>query len=554
MYFVIAAFLAPLFSALGILSSFKKLGVNIYKISIGFSYLSVFISFVSLYLFFNARVDSFSFFQNTIFSLYITPLSVVMTFFVSLVSLVIHLYSIKYMYDEEGYTRYFILLDMMILVIFGLAIVGNIIMLAAFWHMMGVVLYFLLVHNFKKKQTYKFGFYTLFTHLLSDIPLLVAVYLIYNFYKTTDLKLFLDIVSSSNQMLFSGTHITVASVIAVFIMISAIIKSAGFPFHIWLPFTLEGPNPISALMHAGIVNAGAFIANRFAPLFIHGVAALHVALIIGFITAILGSALMLMQNDIKKALAYSTVGQMGYMMLEIGSGAFALAIYHMMIHGIFKASLFLGSGGIIHEARNKPNISKQSIFDFLFLKLKFKNPSIFEYLIFVLIIPMSVAFFIFSPLIWQNSYDSTMIFYLFAWVSGSQVVYTVYHSGKRYKALLFTTLGFALALSFYVFAEHLFGGIIYPDSELSKNLFKAASWGDALFFMIYGVLFSVVVLIWIASYQKLAHHKSVFARFANISDFVYRIFGREFYILDICSFASKKLINMSKTINYKMKY
>ncbi len=438
-YFVISAFLAPLLSAFGVLSSFKKLGVNIYKISTGFAYLSVFISFVSLYLFFATDTGSFSFFQNSLFSLYITPLSVVMTFFVSLVSLVIHLYSIRYMYDEEGYARYFILLDLMILVIFGLAIVGNIIVLAAFWHMMGVVLYFLLVHNFKKKQTCKYGFYTLFTHLLSDIPLLVAVYLIYNFYKTTDLKDFLGMVSNSHQIFFSGTHITVASVIAIFIMISAIIKSAGFPFHIWLPFTLEGPNPISALMHAGIVNAGAFIANRFAPLFIHGVEALHVALIIGFITAILGSALMLMQNDIKKALAYSTVGQMGYMMLEIGSGAFALAIYHMMVHGIFKASLFLGSGGIIHEARNEPNISKQSVFDFIFLKLKYKNPSIFEYLIFVLIIPMSVAFLIFSPLIKENSFDSTMIFYLFAWVSGSQVVYTMYHSGKGLK-LFFSLL------------------------------------------------------------------------------------------------------------------
>ncbi len=553
-FFTVASFFTPVLSAFCLLLSFKKLEMNIYKVSVGFSYLAVLVSFVSLYIFFAADVNSFSSFQNSIFSLYITPLSVVMTFFVSLVSLVIHLYSVRYMYDEEGYARYFVLLDLMIFVIFGLAIAGDIIMLAALWHMMGVVLYFLLVHNFKKRQTYKFGFYTLFTHLLSDIPLLVAVYLIYNFYKTTNLKLFLEMVSNSNQLVFSGTHITVASVIAIFIMISAIIKSAGFPFHIWLPFTLEGPNPISALMHAGIVNAGAFIANRFAPLFIHGITALHVALIIGFITAILGSALMLMQNDIKKALAYSTVGQMGYMMLEIGSGAFALAIYHMMVHGIFKASLFLGSGGIIHEARNEPNISRQSVFDFLFLKFKFKNPTIFEYLIFVLIIPMGVAFFIFSPLVEENSYDSTMIFYLFAWVSGSQVAYTMYHSGKRYKALLFTTLGFAFTLMFYIFAEHLFGGIIYPDSEFSKALFKAASWSDALFFMIYGILFSVVVLVWVTSYQKLVHHKSVFTKFENLSDFVYRVFGREFYILDICSSISKKLINISKTINYKMKY
>ncbi len=107
---------------------------------------------------------------------------------------------------------------------------------------------------------------------------------------------------------------------------------------------------------------------------------------------------------------------------------------------------------------------------------------------------------------------------------------------------------------FYVFAEHIFGGILYPSREFSKELFVAASWGDALFFMIYGVLFSVVVLVWVTSYQKLVYHKLVFAKFGNLSDFVYRVFGREFYILDICSSASKKLINFSKTINYKMKY
>lgn len=549
----ILTFLFPLVSAVTILFVFKKIGINIHKISIFFSYLTVFSSTVLLFLFFSSHIDNFLFFDSSIFALYITPLCVVMTFFVSLVSLIIHMYSVKYMFDEEGYARYFILLDLMIFVIFGLATAGNIIALAAFWHMMGVILYFLLVHNFRKKQTYKFGFYTLFTHLLADIPLLIAVYLIYNFYKTTNLKLFLD-TANLHQLYFSDTHIAVAPVIAIFIMISAIIKSAGFPFHIWLPFTLEGPNPVSALMHAGIVNAGAFIANRFAPLFIHGDIALHVALIIGFITAILGSALMLMQNDIKKALAYSTVGQMGYMMLEIGSGAFSLAIYHMMVHGIFKASLFLGSGGIIHEARHENNISEKSIFDFLFSNSKTKKPTFLEYMIFVVIIPLVVAFFIFSPLVNKTSYDSVMVFYLFAWVSGSQAIYTVYHSGKRYKALVFTTFGFGFALFLYVVMEHLWGSILYPNHQLFKNLYQAASWKDANFFTIYGITFSIVLSVWLTFYQKFIKHKSIFTKFNNAQDFIYRIFSREFYILDFCSLISIKLIGFSKIINHKIKY
>ncbi|MGB9874402.1 MAG: proton-conducting transporter membrane subunit, partial [Hydrogenobacter sp.] len=123
------------------------------------------------------------------------------------------------------------------------------------------------------------------------------------------------------------------------------------PFHIWLVYSMEGPTPVSALMHAGIVNAGAFIANRFAFMFPHDLYGLSLSFLIGIITAVIGSTLMLMQNDVKKALGYSTVGQMGYMMMEIGVGAFALALYHMMAHGIFKTTLFLSSGGVIYEAR-----------------------------------------------------------------------------------------------------------------------------------------------------------------------------------------------------------
>ena len=553
-FIIIAILFSPVISAIGILSSFKKLDFYIYKISVFFSYLTLFFSFCVLVLFFSSHIGSISIFDSTIFALYITPLSVVVTFFVSLVSLVIHLYSVKYMYDDEGYVRYFVLLDLMIFVIFGLLNVGNIILIAGFWHMMGVVLYFLLVHNFRNKQTCRFGFYTLFTHLLADIPFLLATYLIYNFYHTADLRVFLDMVSNQKELFFGATSISIPSVIALLIIFAAIIKSAQFPFHIWLPFTLEGPNPISALMHAGIVNAGAFIANRFAPVFLHGSVALHVALVVGFITAILGSSMMLMQNDIKKALAYSTVGQMGYMMLEVGSGAFALAIYHMMVHGIFKASLFLGSGGAIHEARNEANIVDKSIFDFFFSKSKYKKPSIFEYIFFVLLLPMGVAFLLFSPLLKENSLQSTMLFYLFAWTGGAQAIYSMYHSHKRVKALIYTTLGFALCLFVYVEVEHFFGSILYVRSSISASLFHAASWGDALFFMYYGIAFAIVVFSWLFLYQKLLSQKSVFSKFGDLYDFVYRIFGREFYILDFSSYISKKLSNLASAINQKVKY
>ncbi len=157
--FALISFFTPIISSAAIIGSFKKIGADIYKISISLSFVAAFSSFIYLVLFFLGDNSHVSIFPQTLFSLYVTPLSVVVTFFVSLVSLVIHLYSVKYMYDDEGYVRYFVLLDLMIFIIFGLLNVGNIILIAAFWHMMGVVLYFLLVHNFKKKQTYRYGFY-----------------------------------------------------------------------------------------------------------------------------------------------------------------------------------------------------------------------------------------------------------------------------------------------------------------------------------------------------------------------------------------------------------
>jgi len=552
--FSVATLLAPFLSVLSMFLFLKQHKKNVYKISIFFSYFALITSFVMLTLFFNNHKHIYIF-RDTLFSLYITPLSVMLMAFVSTVSLVIHTYSIKYMYDEEGYIRFFILLDLMIGTIFAITIFSNLLMLALFWHLIGVILYFQLIHNYTKKQSYKFGFYTFFTHLLSDIPLIMAVVLIYKYYNTLDLKLFLDILPHHNINLnMLGTHWSLASIIATLIVLSAIIKSAGFPFHIWLPFTLEGPTPISALMHAGIVNAGAFLTNRFAPIFLQGDSALYLMLIIGFITAIIGSSSMLMQNDIKKALAYSTVGQMGYMMLEVGSGAFALAIYHMMVHGIFKASLFLGSGSIINEARNNPNIADRSIFDFFFSKANHKKPSFIEYALFTMILPMVITFYIFFSNSKTNLLESGILFYLFAWVSGAQTIYTMYKTHKRFKAIFLTFFGFGISLCVYLAMEHFFGTILFFDRELPKKLLEAASWNKIDFYIIYGVITCIILATWIFKYQDLVYHKSIYLKFRSIYAFVYKIFSREFYILDISSNIAKKMIAFSKSINMKLRY
>jgi NADH-quinone oxidoreductase subunit L len=148
-------------------------------------------------------------------------------------------------------------------------------------------------------------------------------------------------------------------------------KSAQFPLHIWLPRYLYAPTPVTALLHAGIINAGGFLINRLAPLFGLSSTTLHVAFFIGTLTAILGAAMMLAQNDIKNMLGFSTIGQMGYMVMECGLGAFALAIFHLCAHGLFKATLFLNSGTNIQRARTEfklpghPSIRETAGFSFM---------------------------------------------------------------------------------------------------------------------------------------------------------------------------------------------
>ena len=131
-------------------------------------------------------------------------------------------------------------------------------------------------------------------------------------------------------------------------------KSAQFPLHIWLPHSLYAPTPVHALLHAGIINAGGFLINRLAPLYGLSPTTLHVAFVIGTLTALLGASMMLAQNDIKKTLGFSTIGQMGYMIMECGLGAFALAVFHLIAHGLFKATVFLNCGNVIHKARQEP--------------------------------------------------------------------------------------------------------------------------------------------------------------------------------------------------------
>jgi NADH-quinone oxidoreductase subunit L len=280
---------------------------------------------------------------------------------VSGVGLVVHVFSVRYMQDDPGYTRFFLLLDLIIGVILLMVLAGDLLTLLLAWHLLGVCLYFLLSHETRRPAATRYAFWTLFTHRIGDLPLLATTGLAYHTYGTLSLpELFAKVAETPDATTLLG--LPFAETVGVLILLAAFAKSAQFPLHTWLPYTMDGPTPVSALMHAGIVNAGGFLINRFAPVFVHTDGVLLLALAVGLVTTILGSLMMLMQSDIKKALGYSTMGQMGYMVMECGLGAFSLAIFHLIAHGVFKATLFLDSGGLIAQARKDPNIPEGEIY------------------------------------------------------------------------------------------------------------------------------------------------------------------------------------------------
>ena len=244
----------------------------------------------------------------------------------------------------------FILLDLMTTSLLLMVVAGDLLTLLIAWHLVGVLLYFLLGHNTRDKSAWRYAFWTKITYRLGDLPLVIAAALLYQAYGTWSLPLLFEQITAqpdAHQVL----GLRLPDVVAALIAFSAYARSAQFLVHTWLPYTMSGPTPVSALMHAGIVNAGGFIINRFAPVFVQSSDVLHWVFIVGLFTAVIGSVLMLTQNDIKKSLGYSTMGQMGFMIMECGVGAFSLAIYHLIAHGLFKGTLFLGAGGAIGEAR-----------------------------------------------------------------------------------------------------------------------------------------------------------------------------------------------------------
>jgi len=269
-------------------------------------------------------------------------ITVIMLLVVALISTCTHIFSLKYLEGDIRYSRYFAYLGLFTFSMNGIVLANNLISMYMFWELVGVSSYLLIGHWFEKDSAANAAKKAFLTNRVGDIGFFIGIMLIYT---AIGSFVFDDIFEGVSTGMISGTTLTLAG---VGLFLGAMGKSSQFPLHIWLPDAMEGPTPVSALMHAAtMVAAGVYLTIRIFPLLTPD--ALLIVAYVGGFTALFASTIAITQNDIKKVLAYSTVSQLGYMILAVGTGVYTAAFFHLLTHAMFKANLFYGSGSVIHS-------------------------------------------------------------------------------------------------------------------------------------------------------------------------------------------------------------
>jgi NADH-quinone oxidoreductase subunit L len=273
----------------------------------------------------------------------IDPLSLIMLLVVSGVSTLIHIYSIGYMYDDEGFYRYFAYLNLFVFAMLTLVSANNFLLMFVGWEGVGLCSYLLIGFWYEKKSASDAGKKAFVVNRIGDFGFLLGMFLIFWTFGSLDFKTVFPL--ATKYPVGSG----IITAMTLFLFLGATGKSAQIPLYTWLPDAMEGPTPVSALIHAAtMVTAGVFMVARCSTLFVLAPISLTVVAGVGALTAIYAATIGITQFDIKRVLAYSTVSQLGYMFLACGVGAFTSGIFHLMTHAFFKALLFLGSGSVIH--------------------------------------------------------------------------------------------------------------------------------------------------------------------------------------------------------------
>jgi len=287
----------------------------------------------------------------------IDSLTAMMMCVVTFVSLMVHLYTVGYMEEDEGYNRFFAYISLFTFSMLMLVMSNNLLQLFFGWEAVGLVSYLLIGFWFNKPTAIFANMKAFLVNRVGDFGFILGIGLIGAYTGSLNYSEVFAKSADLSTLVFPGTDWMLVTVICICLFIGAMGKSAQFPLHVWLPDSMEGPTPISALIHAAtMVTAGIFMVSRMSPLFELSDTALNFILVIGSITALFMGFLGIIQNDIKRVVAYSTLSQLGYMTVALGVSAYSVAVFHLMTHAFFKALLFLGAGSVIMGVHHNQDI------------------------------------------------------------------------------------------------------------------------------------------------------------------------------------------------------
>ena len=282
----------------------------------------------------------------------IDNLTVIMLFVVTLISALVHIFSLEYMKGDKRFSRYYAYLGIFTFSMLGIVLTDNILMMYIFWELVGLSSYLLIGFWYEKKSASDAGMKAFLTNRVGDIGMFLGILILFTNYHTFSFDEIFHQISLGVVPFGSNGWLTAAGIL---VFMGAVGKSAQVPLHVWLPDAMEGPTPVSALIHAAtMVAAGVYLVARIFALLTAD--AMLVIAVVGAVTSFFAATIALTQNDIKKVLAYSTVSQLGYMIMSLGVGAYTFALFHLVTHAFFKGLLFLGSGSVIQAMHHEQDI------------------------------------------------------------------------------------------------------------------------------------------------------------------------------------------------------
>lgn len=464
---------------------FKKENTNL--LSNVFIFISLIVALASLQNIGIEKNYSLLFFSNNDFNLLvklqIDNLTIVMLLFINLISFIIHRYSTYYISSDITQGRFMAQLSILTAAVSFLVMSGNLLTAFIAWQFISLSLYLLLNHYHYDDYANKAAKKKFIINRLGDLSFLSAVILSYKYFGNSD---FNCITTLTNISLSSFITVHIGTVIGLLIFIAVMTKSAQFPFHIWLPDTMETPTPVSAIMHAGVINAGGFLLTRIQPILDLSVFTSNFIFTIGVLSILTASFFMLSQSDVKKQLAYSTMGQMGFMVVQCSLGMYAAAIFHLIAHGFFKAFLFLNAGNSLKRIPTNHNMNVRL------------NNKVLTILIFLLLCLVFSKYLSYT----NNLNNATLISSCFIALTLATIFSEIFDlKSKRFEQIILISI-IILLTGCYYYSESFISLIFVHNTNVNFHKF------DLYKLLITSLLIILQILIWLKPQFKTLSNKS----------------------------------------------